>query len=61
MSNDIRVPPERHIILPRKQKPRSNVWAIEEKSNSVSFWATEKILKTQSREFPEHLAKQTFA
>ena len=64
MSNNTRVPPERHIILPSKQKPSSNIWAIEEEKfcNSISFWATEKIKysKFMSRKFPEHFAKQTF-
>ena len=64
MLNDTRVPPERHIILPSKEEPSSNIWTIEKEKirNLVIFLATEKFQysKLISREFPTHFAEQTF-
>ena len=66
MLKDTRVTQERPIILPSKQKPRSNVWTIEKEKKiltRVIFCAKEKFQysKFMLREFPELLAKQTSA
>ena len=57
MLNDTRVPPERHIILPNKEKASLNVWAIEEKKSITrSDFELQKNFSTQNS-LPGNLKK----